>query len=96
MPVVDPEVTQLKLDREIELWHENAGTYRKRGWLLLERRGVEVDVGFLARLPLGPQSVPVMTACVRLDTPWQREAVGVTSDERASLGSWKCANHFSR
>src|SRR5258708_3151037 len=67
MAVVDPEVTKRKLDREIELWNQAAETYRKRGGILLGRRDLEVDVGFLARLPLGGVSVPVMPACVRLD-----------------------------
>src|SRR5229473_691390 len=65
MTFVDPEVTKLKLDNEIESWHASAPLYRKRGWILLERNGIEVDVGFLAQLSLGGQSVPVMTACVR-------------------------------
>jgi len=67
MTFVDPEVTKLKLDNEIECWHASAPLYRKRGWILLERNGIEVDVGFLAQLSLGGQSVPVMTACVRFD-----------------------------
>jgi hypothetical protein len=65
--VVDPEVTRRKLERELELWRENAATYRRRGWILLERRDLEVDVGFLGRLPVGAQPIPAMTACVRID-----------------------------
>jgi hypothetical protein len=41
MSVVDPDVTKLKLDREIELWQENADVYRRRGWVLLGRREQE-------------------------------------------------------
>lgn len=67
MNVVDPEVTRVKLKRELELWLENEGTYRRRGWILLGRRELEVDIGFLGRLPLGAQPIPAMTACVRLD-----------------------------
>lgn len=67
MIVVDPEVTRLKLERELELWHENEETYRRRGWFLLGRRELEVDIGFLARLPVGAQPIPTMTACVRID-----------------------------
>jgi len=67
MNLVDPEVTKLKLDREIELWHENAELYRRRGWILLARRDNEVDVAFLARLTLGMQQVPLVVACVRFD-----------------------------
>jgi len=67
MALVDPDVTNRKLDHEIELWNEHADEYRRRGWLLLERRGLRVDVGFLAEIPLGPQSLTAMTACVRFD-----------------------------
>lgn len=67
MSVVDPEVTRLKLERELELWRENEQTYRKRGWILLGQRELEVDIGFLGRLPVGALHVPAMTACVRID-----------------------------
>jgi hypothetical protein len=67
MIVVDPEVTRRKLGRELELWRENEGAYRRRGWVLLRHDGIEVEVGFLGRVPLGPQTITAMTACVRLD-----------------------------
>ena len=47
MIVVDPDVTRIKLERELELWHENEETYRRRGWILLGRNELEVDIGFL-------------------------------------------------
>ena len=67
MIVVDPEVTRRKFERELELWDENAEAYRRRGWLLLGRREIDVDVGFLGRLPLAGQPMPAMSACVRID-----------------------------
>src|SRR5690242_10037850 len=67
MAVVDPEVTRQKLEHELELWRENEEAYRRRGWILLGRRGLEIDIGFLGRVPLVGQAIPVMTACVRLD-----------------------------
>lgn len=67
MIVVDPEVTRLKLERELELWRENEETYRRRGWILLGHNELEVDIGFLGRLPIGGQPIPAMTACVRVD-----------------------------
>ena len=67
MTVVDPEVTRLKFERELELWRENEETYRRRGWILLDHRELDVDIGFLGRLPLGPQPMPAMSACVRVD-----------------------------
>jgi hypothetical protein len=65
--VVDPEVTRLKFERELELWRENGETYRRRGWILLGHGELDVDIGFLGRLPLGPQPMPAMSACVRID-----------------------------
>jgi hypothetical protein len=67
MALVDPEVSRRKLERELELWRGNEAAYRERGWVLLRRDGVQLDVGFLARLGLAGVQVPVMTACIRLD-----------------------------
>jgi hypothetical protein len=67
MIIVDPEVTRLKLERELELWRQHEETYRRRGWILLGRRDLDVDVGFLGRLPIGALTVPAMTACIRVD-----------------------------
>lgn len=67
MVVVDPDVTRRKLERELELWRENEETYRRRGWILLGHHDLEVDVGFLGRLPIGAQQIPAMTACIRID-----------------------------
>lgn len=67
MQLVDPKITRRKLDREIELWRESAEVYRRRGWILLDRREEVVEVAFVGRLPLGPHLVPVISACVRLD-----------------------------
>jgi hypothetical protein len=83
MNVVDPDVTKLKLDREIELWHENADVYRRRGWILLGRRDNEVDVAFLARLTLGMQQVPIVVSCVRFDfTNYDVVFLGKTLERR--------------
>ena len=90
MAVVDPEVTRLKLERELELWRENADIYRRRGWVLLGHRELDVDVGFLGRLPLGPNPMPVMSACVRIDftdydlAPPSVEFINVFTGEYAS------------
>src|SRR4051794_31229178 len=50
---VDPEVVRRKFHRELALWDENAAVYRRRGWILLSRGELQVEVGFLGRLPLG-------------------------------------------
>jgi hypothetical protein len=67
MILVDPEVTRLKVERELDLWRENAEVYRRRGWVLLVEEFPRIDIGFLAQLSLGPHSVPVMSACISLD-----------------------------
>jgi hypothetical protein len=65
--VVDPEVTRLKFERELELWRENEDTYRRRGWILLAENELVVEIGFLGRLSIGGGPIPAMTACVRID-----------------------------
>jgi len=67
MTVVDPEVTRRKFERELELWREQEDVYRRRGWLLLGEDELNVDIGFLGRLPIGAQVIPAMSACVRID-----------------------------
>src|SRR6478752_4549703 len=67
MPLVDPRVTARKFTRELELWDENAGLYRERGWLMLERRDRQVEVAFIGRVSLGPRTLPIIAACVRID-----------------------------
>jgi hypothetical protein len=65
--LVDPEVVRRKFERELTLWQENAAAYRRRGWLLLKAAELQVEVGFLAPLPLGGPALPAMPACVRID-----------------------------
>ena len=67
MIVVDPDVTRLKFERELELWRENEETYRRRGWILLAANEFAVEIGFLGRLSIGGGPIPAMTACVRID-----------------------------
>lgn len=67
MIVVDPEVTRRKFERELELWREQEGVYRRRGWLMLGQDELTVDIGFLGRLPLGPQTIPTISVCVRIE-----------------------------
>lgn len=51
--LVDPAVSAAKLDRQLEDWEANAEIYRQRGWQLLGREGLEVDIAFTTRLPVG-------------------------------------------
>jgi hypothetical protein len=62
------EVSRAKLAAELEDWQANAAIYARRGWLLLDRGPLHVEVAFLATVPLvGVFTIPVVTACVRLD-----------------------------
>jgi Predicted metal binding domain/WXG100 protein secretion system (Wss), protein YukD len=54
--LVDPAISVAKLDSQLEDWEANADIYRERGWHLLGREGLLVDIAFTARLPVGPFS----------------------------------------
>jgi hypothetical protein len=51
--LVDPAVSEAKLDRQLADWRANEELYRGRGWQLLGRDGLDVDIAFSARLPAG-------------------------------------------
>lgn len=67
--LVDPAVSLRKLERELDAWEAHADTYRERGWLLIGRAGLVVDVAFCAAVGVssGPGPLPIATACLRLD-----------------------------
>jgi hypothetical protein len=66
--LVDPAVSTAKLDQQLTDWEANAETYRQRGWLLLDHRGLELDIGFMSRLPIGsPAGLPAIPLCVRIN-----------------------------
>src|ERR1700677_4898984 len=54
--LVDPAISAAKLQRQLDDWEANADVYRERGWQLLGREGLHVDVAFTTRLPVGPVS----------------------------------------
>jgi hypothetical protein len=64
--LVDPRVTNAKVDRELELWSDNADAYRRRGWILLGRNNLQIDIAFIAKLPM-VRTIPIVSACIRLD-----------------------------
>jgi len=65
---VPKEVSRAKLAAELADWQANAAIYTRRGWLLLDRSPLHVEVAFLSAVPLvGVFTIPVVTACVRLD-----------------------------
>jgi hypothetical protein len=66
--LVDPAVSEIKLKRQLDDWRSNANHYRQRGWQMLDRNGLEVDIAFTARLPVGPMNDLVATPlAVRFD-----------------------------
>lgn len=67
LPVLVPrEVSQAKLDEELAQWHANSEVYRRRGWLLLSARNLEVEVAFVGSISLGQSQLPSITAAIRL------------------------------
>ncbi len=60
-------VTDRKLQRQLELWDDNADVYARRGWLMLRRDLPVLEIGFLARVSFAGRPVPVMSVCIRLD-----------------------------
>ena len=65
--LVPPDVTWAKFQEQLDRWHANASAYARRGWLLLSTSDLSVDIGFLQNVAMGGRTIPVMTACVRLD-----------------------------
>lgn len=56
-----------KFNQQVERWNASADVYARRGWLLLSVGDLSVEVGFLRNVAMGPRTIPVMTACVRID-----------------------------
>lgn len=66
--LVELGVSRAKLERELDAWDDQADLYRRRGWLLLRRDDLMVQVAFIAPVTLPTGTVlPVVTACIRLD-----------------------------
>jgi hypothetical protein len=69
MSIVDPEISRRKLERELATWEQQANAFRQRGYLIMAREDLRIDVGFLARLPMstGPEPLAGMVVCARID-----------------------------
>jgi hypothetical protein len=65
--VVDPRVVKAKVAREFDSWERNSDAYRRRGWFMLSRDDVVVDVGFMGAVPLGNTALDLLAAVVRFD-----------------------------
>src|SRR4051812_23560844 len=64
---VPESVSLAKLDRQLAAWDASADAYRRRGWILLRRDQLQVEVAFLATIRLGQVLAPIITAAIRLD-----------------------------
>jgi hypothetical protein len=66
--LVDPDISRRKLERELAAWGQHAATFRRRGYGIVARDDLRVDVAFYARVAIGaPMPLPVVVACARLD-----------------------------
>ncbi len=64
--LVPPEVSRRKLDRELSQWESVRDSYRRRGYWIIDRRDMAVDVAFVASLPL-LRPIPALVAIARFD-----------------------------
>lgn len=86
---VDPAVSRVKFDREIEQYRSLASTYAERGWLLLEAEFPIVIVMMVAR----QLSVPAIVTGVRLDyTNYDAEPPSVQLVDPFSREPYRAAN----
>ncbi len=65
--LVPARVTEAKFDEQLQRWDANTESYARRGWLLLSSGDLSADIGFLQNIAMGGRTIPVMTACVRID-----------------------------
>jgi hypothetical protein len=66
--LVDPAISAAKLARQLADWDTNAEIYRRRGWILLDRGELHVEVGFACPLPITPMNdVPAIPLAVRFE-----------------------------
>lgn len=65
--LVHPDVSRLKLERELAQWDAQAHIYRQRGWLLLEREDLAVEVAMHVAIPVRKTRLHVCAVCVRID-----------------------------
>lgn len=65
--LVDPGISTAKLDRELADWHANRNVYRRRGWWLIDRDGLTVEVAFARTVPFGQGPLTVVPVAVRFN-----------------------------
>lgn len=87
--LVAPAVTKKKFDNELDLWDANADAYRRRGWVMVERGPLHVDVAFTAKLTLFGQVADIVCSTVRIEfTNYDVWAPSVTFIDIASGQPW--------
>jgi hypothetical protein len=65
--LVDPAISRRKLERELEDWRASEVEYRNRGWLLVRRDDLVVEVAFAKPIRLGGAVYPLIVPTVRFD-----------------------------
>jgi hypothetical protein len=65
--LVDPAISLRKLERELDAWRKSETEYRSKGWLLVRRDALVVEVAFARRLQLGGAVLPLLIPTVRFD-----------------------------
>lgn len=64
--LVSRHISRTKLDRELSQWDAVRDSYRRRGYWILDRRDLTIDVAFVAPVPL-IRPIPVLLAVARFD-----------------------------
>ena len=65
--LVPRDVSQAKVDEQLQDWRRNDAVYRRRGWVLLGTADLTVDVAFVVRVPIaGDLVAPMMPVAIRL------------------------------
>ncbi len=64
---VSAEISRRKLERELADWHAVEDSYARRGYWIIRRDDLVVDVAFLAQLTLQRAALPLVAAIARFD-----------------------------
>lgn len=65
--LVDPAISRRKLERELDDWRASEAEYRKRGWLVVRRDDLIVEVAFAKPMRFGGAVLPLLLPTVRFD-----------------------------
>lgn len=65
--LVNPAVTQRKVQLMLEAWEQQADLYRRRGWIMLRAEGTEVEVAFVSRISISTGPLSVISVAILVD-----------------------------